>query len=129
MTCISCGTKLIKYNWIDSGLGAVKGVVIMTNRKTFLRLTLALVCSAAILWLGVGCGKEVDPDYQCGTESLRQANRTNEVFHKYNSLFNRYPSPQCDKGILEGRENWRQNGNMGNCNPGDKEGEPGGAAV
>ena len=50
-----------------------------------------MVCSAAILWLGMGCGEDIDPDYQCGTDSLRQANKTYAVFEKHKSLFNRYP--------------------------------------
>ena len=48
----------------------------MAKRKTVFRLLLGLACSAAILWLGVGCG---EPDYQCGTESLEQATKTLEV--------------------------------------------------
>ena len=42
----------------------------MTKRKTVFRLLLGLACSAAILWLGVGCGKDIDPDYPCGQEAL-----------------------------------------------------------
>ena len=60
----------------------------MAKRKTVFRLLLGLACSAAILWLGVGCG---EPDYQCGTESLEQANKTLEVFKKYRPLLLRYP--------------------------------------
>ena len=64
----------------------------MSKRKTVFRLLLGLVCSAAILWLGMGCGEEIDPDYQCGTESLKMANKTREVILKYESLFKRQPN-------------------------------------
>ena len=101
MTCINCGAKLIKYNWMFSGFGAVKGVVIMTKKKTAFRLLLGLVCSAVIVWLGVGCGEEIDPDYQCGAESLRVANKTREVGMRYKPLFRRQPnSPRAREGFL-----------------------------
>ena len=69
----------------------MKGVVIMTNRKTLFKLTLALVCSAVILWLGVGCGEEIDPDYQCGEESVKLTRRTHDVLVKYYPLIMRLP--------------------------------------
>ena len=64
----------------------------MTKRKTVFRLLLGLACSAAILWLGVACGEDIDPDYQCGTNSLTRANKTREVILKYKSLFKRQPN-------------------------------------
>ena len=77
-----------------------KEVAIMLTRKTLPKLTLALACSAAILWLGAGCGI-IGPDYQCGTESLKQANKTREVALKYESLFKRQPNfPQAREGFL-----------------------------
>ncbi len=65
----------------------------MTSKKAALGITLALTATL-ILWLAVACGNEVDPDYQCGTESLEQANKTHEVYHKYKPLFERYISVQ-----------------------------------
>ena len=73
----------------------------MTKKKTAFRLLLGLVCSAVIVWLGVGCGEEIDPDYQCGAESLRVANKTREVGLKYEPLFLRQPnSPRAREGFL-----------------------------
>ncbi len=54
----------------------------MNKRKTLIKPTLALVCTAAILWLAVGCWEEIDPDYQCGTKSLERANKAVEVFNE-----------------------------------------------
>ena len=70
----------------------MKGIVIMTNRKTVIRLMLGLVCSAAILWLGVGCGKEVDPEYPCGQEALVYAQHVREVLTKNKGLIKRQPT-------------------------------------
>ena len=98
MTLICYGFRL---NWNASGLWTVKGVVTMTNRKSVFKLMLGLVCAAVILCLGVGCGEQVDPDYQCGTESLRVANKTREVGLKYEPLFLRQPnSPRAREGFL-----------------------------
>ena len=61
----------------------------MNKRKTVLKITLALACFAAVLWVAAGCQ---DPDYQCGTESMERANKTREVFLKYKHLFRRQPN-------------------------------------
>ena len=80
----------------------------MLTRKTLPKLTLALACSAAILWLGAGCGI-IGPDYQCGTESLKQANKTREVALKYESLFKRQPNfPQAREGFLRDESTGRR---------------------
>lgn len=63
----------------------------MTNRKTLLKLTLALACAAAIVWLGVGCGEEVDPDYPCGQEAVQHADHVRQVFLENSRLFKRQP--------------------------------------
>ena len=63
----------------------------MTKRKTVFRLLLGLACSAAILWLGVGCGKDIDPDYPCDQEALLYANHVREVFKENRGLFRRQP--------------------------------------
>ena len=60
----------------------------MTNKKSLLRLMLGLVCSAAILWLGVACGEEVDPDYPCGQDALRHAIKVREVLMENRQLLN-----------------------------------------
>ena len=69
----------------------------MTNRKTLLKLTLALACSAAILWLGVGCGEEIDPDYPCGREALIHAIQVREVLGESRPLFARLPNESRGK--------------------------------
>ena len=63
----------------------------MTNRRTLFKLTLFLACAAVILWLGVGCGEEIDPDYQCGEESVKLTRRTHDVLVKYYPLIMRLP--------------------------------------
>ena len=81
----------------------------MAKRKTVFRLLLGLACSAAILWLGVGCGEDIAPAYQCGTDSLRQANKTLEVFEKHKRLFNRYPNRVAVKlGFLRDEKTGRR---------------------
>ena len=63
----------------------------MPSRKPLLRLTLLLACAAAILWLGVGCGEDVDPYYPCGQEALRHAIHVREVSKQNRALFRRQP--------------------------------------
>ena len=85
----------------------------MATRKSLPKLILALACSAAILWLVQGCGI-IDPDYQCGTESLRQANQTRDVFLKYESLFRRQPnSPYVERGFLSDEKTGQRTGTWG----------------
>ena len=69
----------------------MKGVVIMTSRKAVLGIMAVLACAAVIIG-SLLAFDIIDPDYQCGTKSLERVNQTNEVFKKYKSLFNRYPS-------------------------------------
>lgn len=57
----------------------------MPSRRT--QLKLALACAAAILWLAVGCGEEIDPDYPCGRAALKYAEHVQEVRSKYTPLF------------------------------------------
>ena len=84
----------------------------MTNRKTLFKLTLALACSAVIVWLGVGCGI-IGPDYQCGTKSLERANQTVEVFNELKPRFRRQPgflgaerNFLVDEDTVEPTEEW-----------------------
>ena len=63
----------------------------MPNPKPLLRLTLALACAAVILWLGAGCGEDIDPHYPCGQESLLYAKHVREVFLENRRLFRRQP--------------------------------------
>ena len=91
MTLIYYGAKLTASNCYVSGLGVVKGVVIMTNRKTVCRLILGLVCSAVIVWLGVGCGEAIDPDYPCGEDAILHAEHVREVLKENRRLFRRQP--------------------------------------
>ena len=63
----------------------------MANRKAVFKLMLGVACTAVILWLGVGCGEDIDPDYQCGTDSMRMAVRTHEALVKYYPLIMRLP--------------------------------------
>ena len=64
----------------------------MPNRKTLFRLLLAPACAAVILWLGVGCGEKIDPDYPCGQEALRHAVHVREVRGEIRPLFARLPN-------------------------------------
>ena len=61
----------------------------MPSKKPLFKLTLALACAAAILWLGVGCKEEIDPDYPCGQEALIYANHVREVLKENRRLFAR----------------------------------------
>ena len=63
----------------------------MPNPKPLLRLTLGLACGAAILWLGVGCGEDIDPNFPCGEDALIHAERVREVFLEHRSSFRRHP--------------------------------------
>ena len=63
----------------------------MPNLITLPRLPLALACAAVIVWLGVGCGEEIDPDYPCGQEALRHAIHVREVSEQNRGLFRRQP--------------------------------------
>ena len=69
----------------------------MPNRKPLFKLTLALACAAAILWLGVGCGEEIDPDYPCGREALIHAIQVREVLGESRPLFARLPNESRGK--------------------------------
>ena len=70
----------------------------MANRRKLCKLMVGLVCSAVIVWLGVACQ---DPDYECGTDSFKEANRTREVGLKYEPLFLRQPnSPRAREEFL-----------------------------
>lgn len=60
----------------------------MTNNKAAIGLTLILACAAVILW---SIDTYIRPGYQCGEESLREANKTREVLVKYMELFKRQP--------------------------------------
>ena len=71
-------------------IGAVKGVVIMTNRKAVLGIMAVLACAAIIIGALLAFDI-IDQDYQCGTKSLERAKKTHEVFQEYKSLFYRYP--------------------------------------
>ena len=63
----------------------------MPNLITLFKITLALACAAVIVWLGVGCGEEIDPDFPCGEDALIHAERVREVFLEHRSSFRRHP--------------------------------------
>ena len=80
----------------------------MPNRKTLFKLTLFLACAAAILWLGVGCGEEIDPDYPCGQEALKHAIHVREVSEQNRRLFRRQPGfhSTMEHFIRDDEGNW-----------------------
>ena len=106
MTLISCGAKLTKRNRLASEVGAVKGVVIMTNRKAIFGIMAVLACAAVILW---SIDTYIRPGYQCGTDSLREANQTRDVLLEYKRLLHRQPMLlEVSDGFLRNEETGRR---------------------